>query len=157
MSPLETLFPGGEFTRAEDIYERAPLSNYFIAEIARARTGSRAARFAGKRALRVIEIGAGTGATTSALIAGARRARRRVSFHRCFGRLPTSRSRRSSPPGRVCATACWISTTPLEASGYQPGSFDVVVATNVLHATANLDETLQRVHELLAPGGHLIL
>jgi hypothetical protein len=30
-NPLETLFPGGDFTQAEDLYERAPLSAYFRA------------------------------------------------------------------------------------------------------------------------------
>jgi SAM-dependent methyltransferase len=41
--------------------------------------------------------------------------------------------------------------------GYGARSFDVVVAANVLHATRNLDETLDHVASLLAPGGVLVL
>jgi len=38
----------------------------------------------------------------------------------------------------------------------QPGSFDVVLAFNILHLQQNLDETLHRINELLKPGGRLI-
>ena len=38
--------------------------------------------------------------------------------------------------------------------GYQPHSFDVVVATNVLHATRNIDRSLAFVRSLLVPGGY---
>jgi len=40
---------------------------------------------------------------------------------------------------------------------FEAHSFDVVLAANVLHATANLRNTLQNAQHLLAPGGLLIL
>ncbi|MGV2388759.1 MAG UNVERIFIED_CONTAM: class I SAM-dependent methyltransferase [Microcystis novacekii LVE1205-3] len=40
---------------------------------------------------------------------------------------------------------------------FLPGSFDIIIAANVLHATANLQKTLENVRSLIAPKGLLIL
>ena len=40
--------------------------------------------------------------------------------------------------------------------GFPPGGFDLVLAGNALHATADLTATLGHVRSLLAPGGHLL-
>lgn len=41
--------------------------------------------------------------------------------------------------------------------GFQKHSYDVVVASNVLHATAHIADTLQHARSLLKPGGFLLL
>jgi acyl carrier protein len=41
--------------------------------------------------------------------------------------------------------------------GFRPGGYDLVVAANVLHATADLGRTLDFIRLLLAPGGALLL
>ncbi|KAF6813194.1 beta-ketoacyl synthase domain-containing protein [Colletotrichum sojae] len=41
--------------------------------------------------------------------------------------------------------------------GYAPHSYDLVIASNVLHATPNLEETMANVRTLLKPGGHLVV
>ncbi|KAF2752844.1 hypothetical protein EJ05DRAFT_234979 [Pseudovirgaria hyperparasitica] len=41
--------------------------------------------------------------------------------------------------------------------GFDKSSFDIIVASNVLHATSSLITTMQRVRKLLKPGGQLIL
>ena len=41
--------------------------------------------------------------------------------------------------------------------GFEPGTFDIIVAANVLHATAELRRTLRNVRRLLASEGLLIL
>lgn len=41
--------------------------------------------------------------------------------------------------------------------GYEQHSYDVVIASNVLHATASLQGTLTNTRQLLKPGGHLVL
>lgn len=42
-------------------------------------------------------------------------------------------------------------------SGYEPHSYDIVIASNVLHATAALQKTLENTRQLLKPGGYLML
>ncbi|KAK2763665.1 hybrid nrps pks [Colletotrichum kahawae] len=41
--------------------------------------------------------------------------------------------------------------------GFQEGSYDLVIAPNVLHATAKLDDTLRNARRLLKPGGYLLI
>ncbi len=41
--------------------------------------------------------------------------------------------------------------------GFSPASFDVVVSANAVHASADLPKALDRLRDLLAPGGLLIL
>jgi aryl carrier-like protein len=41
--------------------------------------------------------------------------------------------------------------------GFPGGTFDAIVATNVVHATRDVEATLRRLRSLLAPGGVLIL
>ncbi len=154
LSAVETLFPGGDFGRAEGVYERHPMSAYF-ASLARAALEGLLRSRRG-RALRMVEIGAGTGATASALLPVLRGQAAVYHFtdvsaaflrhgERKFAEYPFVRYRQLDIE-RDCAE-----------QGFAPGSFDVVVATNVLHATGDLRKTLERVRSLLAAGGLLIL
>jgi len=43
------------------------------------------------------------------------------------------------------------------SQGYQPHSYDIIIASNVLHATASLEKTLEHTRQLLRPGGYLML
>ncbi|RDI84031.1 hypothetical protein Vi05172_g6068 [Venturia inaequalis] len=45
----------------------------------------------------------------------------------------------------------------IEAQGYEHSSFDIIIASNVIHATSNLVSTLKNCHKLLRPGGRLLL
>ena len=46
---------------------------------------------------------------------------------------------------------------PPTDQGYEPHSYDVVIASHVLHATSSLQTTLEHTRQLLRPGGYLIL
>lgn len=48
------------------------------------------------------------------------------------------------------------STDP-EAQGFRPGTYDMVVACNVLHATPEINETMANIRSLLKPGGKVLL
>ena len=49
-----------------------------------------------------------------------------------------------------------IERDPLE-QGYEEGSYDLIIAANVLHATSRMENTMKRARSLLKSGGHLIL
>jgi hypothetical protein len=46
---------------------------------------------------------------------------------------------------------------PPSEQGFKPNSYDLIAASNVLHATPNLQATLANVRSLLKPGGRLIV
>ncbi|KAJ5109662.1 hypothetical protein N7532_002307 [Penicillium argentinense] len=48
-----------------------------------------------------------------------------------------------------------ISRDPV-AQGFEPHSFDLIIASNVLHATSNLKKTLEQVRKLLRSNGRLL-
>ncbi|KAB8336832.1 hypothetical protein FH972_021140 [Carpinus fangiana] len=41
--------------------------------------------------------------------------------------------------------------------GYEPHTYDIVIASNALHTTTSLQRTLENTRQLLKPGGHLLL
>ena len=154
LSPLETLFPGGDFSRAEDLYERAPLSQYFSA-IARAAVEGMV-RLRPARRLEVLEIGAGTGATSAAVLPALNRTGAAYTFTD-VSQLFLDRAARKFAAYPFVRYGIFDVERSGDEQGYLPGSFDIVVATNVLHATRDIAATLRHVRSLLAPGGILVL
>jgi acyl transferase domain-containing protein/SAM-dependent methyltransferase len=154
INTLETLFPGGSFQRAEDLYERAPLSAYFagigrasMEALVRARRGA---------PIRIIEIGAGTGATTSALLPVLPPEDSAYYFTDLSDFFLNHARSKFGRYGFVQYGLFNAEQSGAE-QGYPDRSFDVVVATNVLHATHDIRQTLRNTLSLLAPGGILIL
>jgi len=154
MSALETLFPAGDFTLAEDLYERAPMSDYFRAIGRAALEGFVRARRGGT--LRVLEIGAGTGSTASALLPVLPPDATEYYFTDVSDIFLNQAEQKFAAYPFVRYGRLNIEQSGGEQS-YPEGSFDVVVATNVLHATRDIRTTIAHVRSLLAPGGILLL
>ena len=51
---------------------------------------------------------------------------------------------------------CDAEHDPVE-QGYVEGTYDVIIACQVLHATAKLDTTIRNIRRLLKPGGYLLI
>ncbi|WDK20925.1 beta-ketoacyl synthase domain-containing protein [Colletotrichum graminicola] len=49
-----------------------------------------------------------------------------------------------------------VRRSPVE-QGFTPHSYDLIIASNVLHATPNLQETMANVRTLLKPGGNIVV
>ncbi|KAK3324348.1 hypothetical protein B0T19DRAFT_464372 [Cercophora scortea] len=105
--------------------------------------------------LRILEIGAGTGGTTDMVLAGLASFESYTSTDISAGFFPAARERFRHVQGIQFKTLD-ISRDPLEQD-FAPGSFDLIVAANVLHATPRLQETLANVRKLLRPEGMLLL
>ncbi len=154
-SPLETLFPGGSFEVAEALYEASPAAGY-ANEIAGAVVEAAAAALARGDMLRVLELGAGTGGTTSALLPALLPDRTTYVFtdvSEVF--LDRARAKLGAFPF-VRYGLLDIGRDP-GGQGYPARSFDLVVAANVIHAAADLGRALDHAHSLLTPGGLLLL
>ncbi|MBI3243489.1 MAG: acyltransferase domain-containing protein [Chloroflexi bacterium] len=152
-SPLETLFPGGEYTVVEYIYRDWAVARYFNS-IARSVVEA-AQKAKGGKQLRVIEIGAGTGGTSSALLPAL--SPDSVYHYTDVSDFFLARAGQNFKDYAFVRYGLLDIEQDPAAQGYTPHSFDVVVAANALHATRNLHQTLQNARTLLAPGGLLVL
>ena len=113
--------------------------------------------------INVLEIGAGTGGTTFSLLRsltdGAESLPRFGSY--TFTDISTGFFEGAQEKLREWAPYMVYKKLNIEESptsqGFETSSFDVIIATNVLHATSSMIKTLANVHSLLKPGGKLIL
>ncbi|KAL6362754.1 hypothetical protein LRP88_04058 [Fusarium phalaenopsidis] len=111
--------------------------------------------------LKVLEIGAGTGATTALILDGLVSELGEQMFYSytytdiSAGFFVQAKERFKNVHSIQYAVLD-ISQDPAE-QGFELGSYDLVIATNVLHATPSLQETLVNVRKLLQPKGKLML
>jgi SAM-dependent methyltransferase len=153
-SPLDTMFPNGSFDIADALYRDSVLPRYFNA-VAGALVQAMVAGSHGER-IRVLELGGGTGGTTATLAPLIERAGGSYHFTDVS---PLFLARAGERFGNLRCMSFGLLDVDGEpaAQGYEPDSFDVIVAANVLHAARDLPDTLRRVRELLASGGMLLL
>ncbi|MFD4864292.1 SDR family NAD(P)-dependent oxidoreductase [Streptomyces sp. NPDC058412] len=107
------------------------------------------------RPLRILEVGAGTGATTAALVPHLPPERTRYTFTDISPAFFAQARHRLSRYEFVDYQALDLDADPV-GQGFAESSFDIVVASNVLHATKDLKAALRRVAGLLADDGHLL-
>ena len=114
-------------------------------------------------ALRILEIGAGTGGVTLPLLetiggGGGKQARvLKYDFTDVSsGFFDSAKERFETWASLISYRVLDIERDPSD-QGFEEGAYDVIVAANVLHATKLLTSTMKNVHRLLKPGGKLIL
>ncbi|GES63925.1 hypothetical protein ATETN484_0010000400 [Aspergillus terreus] len=113
--------------------------------------------------LRILEIGGGTASATLPVLEGIHRATEGLlsSYQYTFTDISASffdnaRTKLSQWSGQLSYGKLDISQDPL-SQGFAAESYDVVLASNVLHATPDMVETLKHVRAVLKPHGKLIL
>ncbi|KAH9986045.1 hypothetical protein F4779DRAFT_611951 [Xylariaceae sp. FL0662B] len=114
--------------------------------------------------LRVLEIGAGTGATTELILKYARmQAGATLSAISSYEFTDISQAFFASAQAKFAESRINMSFSVLDVSkdaisqGFKEAHYDLVVAANVLHATPDLNVTLSNARKLLKPGGKLLV
>jgi amino acid adenylation domain-containing protein len=153
VNPLDLLFPGGDWSIAEALYEYNPMSRHVNA-LAASAVGDWAAATEGS--LRVLEIGAGIGSATAALLRALPVERTRYLFTDVSAFFHPGARRKFAAFPFVQYGVLDALRDPL-AQGFLPQSFDLIVAANVMHNAANPAAALARLRPLLADGGRLVL
>ena len=156
----EVLFQGGDSAAVAALYRGNPVVDHFQRLTAEAVAGAVRAlpNRSNQRPARILEVGAGTGGTTEfvlAALAGLDGWRYRLTD--LGASLSAATAERLDPERRLLESGRLDVSLPLTGQGIAPGSIDVVIAANVLHATADLFAVLGNLKEALAPGGLLIL
>ena len=152
---VELLFGEGGAGAAE-LYWRSPGARA-LNRLVGAAAGAAVTGLPENRRLRVLEVGAGTGATAGAVLAALPSGRTEYEFTDVSAGFLSSAERRFGDAGaEVRYRVLDIERDPLE-QGFGAHGFDVVVAANVLHATRDLEESLAHCRRLLAPSGLLLV
>lgn len=150
---IQVLFSGAGTDVLEQYYGDGLFATPWMAGIAAAVRCAAEAQPDG-RGLRILEAGAGTGGLAACILPQLERGLHTYVFTDVStGFFPPAQQKLAAYP-EVEYRALDLDRDP-EDQGFEPGSFDFIVGTNVLHAAADVCEALRRIHRLLAPGGTL--
>jgi microcystin synthetase protein McyG len=153
--PLQLLFPSGSLDEARKLYVDSPYVKTYNSALGEALQAA-VARLPADARLRVLEIGAGTGGTTGYVLPLLDTERTEYTFTD-LSPIFLQRATEQFAGYPFLRTALLdIERNPLE-QGFTAGKYDIVIAANVLHATADLKQALQHVQRLMAPGALLLL
>lgn len=114
-------------------------------------------------ALKVLEIGAGTGGTTYPILEtlggqdGKKPQFLRYDYTDISSGFFHAAEERFKPWSSLLRFRILDIEKELSDQGFGDEEYDLVIAANVLHATSLLTRTMKNVHKLLKPGGKLIL
>nr|QUJ23687.1 PKS [Streptomyces sp.] len=157
----DVMFPGSSMELVERIYRDNPLSDCFngvladaaaavVREIVRADPAAR---------VRILEIGAGTGGGTVTVL---ERLEPLTAHVETYSYTDLSKSflmhaqQEYGPRYPYLDYRLFDVEEPLAAQGITPGSYDLVLATNVLHATKDIRRTLRNAKGALKRHGVLL-
>jgi 2-polyprenyl-3-methyl-5-hydroxy-6-metoxy-1,4-benzoquinol methylase len=160
---IAVFFPGGSFKLMEAVYAGNAIADYFNELTAQSVIAYLQERLRADPAdrIRILEVGAGTGATTTHVLGRLAPYQNSIEEY-CFTDLSaaflTHARRRYSVlgAGYMSYKIFDIERQPSEQA-VDPGSYDLVLATNVLHATEHIRETLRNVKSCLKQQGMLLL
>ena len=158
--PLQLLFApdhsaSGQTVNTAQVYKQAPISRVANTLI---RNSMRQAleQQPKDRVVRILEVGAGTGGTTGYVLPVLPADRTDYCFTDLSEQFFVEAAKTFEAYPFLRYQRLDISQDP-QPQGFATGTFDIVLASNVVHATADLRRSLHHIQQLMAPGGLLIL
>lgn len=159
----------GEITALEVMLEQNLLSRYYLEGLkwgrANAKLGEMVRHYAHKNPhAKMIEIGGGTGGATAHVLNAIGTAEdglgpRAASYDFTdvsSGFFEAAKEKFQPWKDLMRFKKLNIEQDP-SSQGFEEGTYDVVIACQVLHATKSMDNTMQNVRKLLKPGGKLFI
>ncbi|KAE8448019.1 hypothetical protein EG329_009942 [Mollisiaceae sp. DMI_Dod_QoI] len=108
------------------------------------------------RLIKVLEIGGGTGGATRTILRNLDNKYSSYTFTDISISFFEQAQEKFKDSGRIIYKLLDIEQDPT-IQGFAEHSYDLVIASNVLHATKVLDQTMTNVRKLLKPGGKLLV
>ncbi len=146
----EVLFGADGFQSLERFYTDSPAQAFYnrvVTQVVDACKGE---------SLRVLEVGGGTAGTTAHLLPRLGGICSSYVFTD-VSPLFLERAKERFADYEHFSTRIFDLSRDATAKGLEPGSFDLILAANVLHATKDVAASVNRLRPLLAPGGILVL
>jgi acyl transferase domain-containing protein/acyl carrier protein len=162
LAATTVLFPNSSMELVEGIYKHNRISDYFNAVLAERLLAYIEARRRQQPdvKLRLIEIGAGTGGTSALLFERLAPYAAHLAEY-CYTDI--SKAFLLHAEHHYASKAPYLSTrlfnveAPLAGQDMEAGAYDIAIATNVLHATKDMRQTLRNAKALLKGQGVLLV
>ncbi|MGH8056854.1 MAG: polyketide synthase dehydratase domain-containing protein [Candidatus Entotheonellia bacterium] len=152
---LQLLFPEGSTATAEHLYQDSPTFRLYNTMVQRAVSRALHGLPAG-RSVRILEVGAGTGGLTEYVLPVLPGDRTEYVFSDVTPLFLAKAEQKLCGYPFLRFQLLDIEKDPLQ-QGYEPHGFDLILASDVLHATGDLREALRHLQTLLSSDGLLIL
>ncbi|EFQ34698.1 AMP-binding enzyme [Colletotrichum graminicola] len=137
----------------DDYYAHGMTNQSYLRYMARM-VGQLTHRYPG---MKILEVGAGTGSATKTIFGEIGRTFDSYTYTDVsIGFFEKARDVFATHEDKMVFMSLDAERDVME-QGFEPHSYDLVVASLVLHATSNLKNTLSNVRRLLRPGGYLIM
>lgn len=150
--PLDVLFRDTSMAGSDAVYLDSPISRVLNGQLAQM-----VAVLGASGPLRIVEIGAGTGGTTRSVLEALGDVPIETYCFTDISPLFLDRAKRLFQDHEFMEYRLLDIEQPLGSQSFDRGAYDLVIASNVLHATRSIEQTLGHVRELLAPNGFLLL
>lgn len=151
---VQVLFSGTGAELLDQFYGDGLFASHWMAAITAA-VQEAARHLPEGRGLRILEVGAGTAGLSAYLLPLLQRGIHTYTFSDVsMGFFPTAGQKLAAFP--EVEYKVFNLESPGTEQGFEAGSYDIVVGTNVLHAVSDVRKSLGYIHDLLAPGGSLI-
>lgn len=156
----QVMFPEGSMKLVEPTYYGDPIRDHFNLEVANRLQSLVADRVAsGQSIITILELGAGTGATSAVVLRG---------LHAFEGRIryiytDVSPTFLTHGENLLRGEYPWIEfqtldiERPFESQGIERSSVDIALASNVVHAVQNVTESIGHVNQVLSENGAVVL
>ncbi|MCJ8271445.1 MAG: aminotransferase class III-fold pyridoxal phosphate-dependent enzyme, partial [Psychrosphaera sp.] len=158
---VEALFPAGSMDLVEDVYKNNVILRQYSQKLALAVAEMAAAvnESNHSRPLRSLEIGSGTGGTSEFVFKALRGLEDKVSYTYTDisgGFLQYGKKTYGVDYPYIEFKTLNIENDPAE-QGFDYGQYDIIFASNVIHATSRIANTLANIKKLLSAQGVLML
>lgn len=158
----DVMFPDSSTRLVEGVYRGNPVAdrcNQHVAGSVRSFIESRLPELRTNEKIKIIEVGAGTGGTSTAVLNAISSYADKIQY------LYTDVSagfiqhgkRHFGPTYPFVEFKVLDVENEMESQGFAAGEFDIVLGANVLHATRNLRNTIRNVKRLLKTNGWVVL
>ncbi len=158
----DIMFPDSSMELVEGIYKQNQVADYFNEVLADTVAAYVQERLKSERtvALRILEIGAGTGGTSAAVFQKLRPYQEYVQEY-CYTDVSRAfllhAQREYGPQNPYLTYHIFNVEAPITGQDIDAGGYDIVIAANVLHATKNIRQTLRNAKAALKSNGLLLL
>ncbi|PSF37367.1 beta-ketoacyl synthase [Aphanothece hegewaldii CCALA 016] len=153
--PKNLLFPEGDLTKLTSLYQDSTGAKVMNLIMQKNITLALEKIPSGQK-VRILEIGAGTGGTTSYLLPHLKPEQTEYCFTDVSPLFTTKAQDKFKDYSFVTYEVLDIERDP-KVQGFGVEQYDLIIAANVLHATRDLRQTLKHIYQLLSSEGMLVL